>query len=138
MGADGRAPTDCGTDEQSPPGSDACTDRQAVFERLAATLQTLRDGTHGDDMAAALLRHASGSTALVALVDGGRRAAVYSANARTLATVPFDRHGVDAADAETVWRSLRDPSAWVETADPDWVHPRYRRDRTGERGPREP
>lgn len=101
--------------------------RQAVFEDLTATLQTLRGGVHAADMAAALLRYAGGSTALVALVDGGQRAVCYCANARTLAAVPFDRHGVDPDDADRARRSLRDPTTWVDAADPDWVHPRYRR-----------
>ncbi|MEF8773833.1 MAG: hypothetical protein V5A23_02220 [Halobacteriales archaeon] len=109
-----------GTDDR------AATDRQRVYEELASTLQTLRGGAHAGRMATALLRHARGATALVALVDGGDRAVFYTANARTLAAVPFDRHGVDADDAGRAWRSLGDPTTWVDAADPDWVHPRYR------------
>jgi hypothetical protein len=119
MGTDGRGPTDGSRSSR--------TDRQVVYEQLVAALQTLRGGTHAADMAAALLRHARDSTALVALVDGGGRAACYSANARTLAAVPFDRHGVDAAAAEPLARPLDDPAIWVDTAEADWVHPRFRR-----------
>jgi hypothetical protein len=111
------------TDDHAPE-----VDRQAVYADLASTLQRLRDGVHARDMAADVFRHATGSTALVGLTDGGERAVFYEANARTLVAVPLDEHGLDRPDTERLWNRLSDPTGWVDARGGDlaWVHPRYR------------
>lgn len=111
------------TDDRSPE-----VDRQAVYAELTGALQQLRGGVHARDMAAAVFRHATGSTALVGLLAGGERAVFYESNARTLVAVPLDEHGLDHAAVERLWNRLSDPTAWVDARGGDlaWVHPRYR------------
>lgn len=111
------------TDDRSPE-----VDRQAVYAELTGVLQRLRGGVHARDMAAAVFRHATGSTALVGLLDGGERVVFYESNARTLVAVTLDEHGLHHADAERLWNRLSDPTAWVDARGEDlaWAHPRYR------------
>lgn len=103
-------------------------DRQRVYAELTGVLQQVRGGVHARDMAAAVFRHATGSTALVGLEADGERAVFYESNARTLVAVPLDAHGLDHADAEGLWNRLADPTGWVDARGEDlaWVHPRYR------------
>lgn len=108
-------------------GETGRTDRQAVFEELFEYLAVARAGSHSHRMATRLLRRASGSNRLVALVDGGRRAVFYDAAGRTVSMVPFDEHG--PADEETVGlRAEAGPATWLAAneAAVAWVHPRYR------------
>lgn len=107
---------------------DRTADRQAVFEALTRALHELHGGVHARDMAAAVFRHARGSKALVGIVEGGRQAVFYEANARSLTAVPLDGQGLDRARAESLRTGLDDPTAWVAARRDalDWVHPRYR------------
>lgn len=115
---------------------DRTGDRQAVFEALTSALQQLHGGVHARDVATALFRHATGSTALVGLTEGGDRAVFYAADAHTLTSVPLDAHGLDLPRAERLRDRSNDPTAWVVARGDgiDWVHPRYRWVLDGEAG----
>ncbi|PSP78079.1 hypothetical protein BRC81_08475 [Halobacteriales archaeon QS_1_68_20] len=115
-------------------------DRQTVYEDLVDVLQEYRGGVHAPDMAQALRRHATGSTVLAALDDDGRRAVFYDPKVMAVTAIPFDRHGLDHADRETVAWQVDTFGTWLDGNGEDltWVHPRYGDLPTADSRPRPP
>lgn len=98
-----------------------------LYGELRTALVRLRGDAGADAMARRLVRR-DFRQELVALVDGGTRAAYYDPLARRIHVLPFDESGIDDGAGEVPWRSVEDPASWVDARrdDLDWVHGRYR------------
>lgn len=99
----------------------------ALFGELRTELADLRPGADAGALARGLVRRDCRHE-LVALLDGGRRAAFYDPLARRLYRLPFDERGVADPAADDDPQSVPDPAAWVaDRAERlDWVHRRHR------------
>lgn len=99
----------------------------ALFGELRAALVALRPGADAGALARGLV-HRDCRHELLALLDGGRRAAYHDPLARRLYRLPFDARGVADPAADDDPAAVADPADWLrERGDAlDWVHPRHR------------
>lgn len=108
--------------------ADTGPNRRQVYYDLYDELAFHKNGEHADRMTEALLRMERDGKSLVGLIDDRQRAVYYSSTGRSLKGYEFDRHGVQEADIDSVWRLLSDAASWVDAHQDelDWIHPHYR------------
>jgi len=108
--------------------ADSGPDRRLVYYDLHDELAFHRHAVYAGHMTQALLRRENDGADLVGLTEDHNRAVYYSNTGRTLQAYAFDKHGVDDADTETLWRLLSDAASWVDANqnELDWIHPHYR------------
>lgn len=108
---------------------------QASTGDIVSTIQELRGGSQPAAIAAEIYKRDSDTLRLVGVTSDARHAVYYNTGMRSVLKCPIGPTGCDGLHTQELASPLAPPrlQEWITELGPDywdWLHPRYRTDRT--------